>query len=154
MRDNDNPPTRRPLLVWVIFVFYLISSIQVIVGMFYIAAGGVGMSPEQQALLSQFTVFDRVIGYVNAAITLLGVTLLFVLRRQAVSVLAVAFALNLFSTAVVWYRIDLPAHTSGQGIVAQLFGIVLFGAVVYYAWRLDKRGILSRAGLTGSRPRK
>jgi hypothetical protein len=154
MSDSDIPQARRPILVWIIFLFYLVSSIQVIVGMFFIAAGGVDMSPEQQAMLAQFTMFDRVIGYVNAAVTLVGVTLLLVLRHQAVSVLAVAFALNLFSTAVVWYRLDIPANTSFKGQAAQIFGIVIFGAVVFYAWRLDRRGILSAAGLSRARPRK
>lgn len=154
MADNAVPGTRRPILVWIIFLFYLISSIQVIMGMFFIAAGGVDMPPEQQALLVRFTVFDRVIGYANAAVTLIGVSLLFMLRRQAVSVLAIAFALNLFSTAVVWYRFDIPANTSPKGILAQILGIVLFGAVVFYSWRLGKRGVLTQAGLSRTRPRK
>jgi hypothetical protein len=124
------------------------------VGMFFIAAGGVDMAPAQQALLARFTVFDRVIGYANAAVTLIGVSLLFVLRRQAVTVLAVAFALNLFSTAVVWYRFDIPSNTSLKGILAQTLGIVIFGAVVFYAWRLDRRGVLTATGLSRTRPRK
>lgn len=154
MADNAVPGTKRPILVWIIFLFYLISSIQVIMGMFFIAAGGVDMSPEQQALLAQFTVFDRIIGYVNAAVTLIGVTLLFVLRRQAIPVLGVAFALNLFSTAVVWYRFDIPSNTSPKGVLAQILGVVLFGAVVFYAWRLGKRGVLTQTGLSRTRPRK
>jgi hypothetical protein len=154
MAENEAPRTGRPILVWIIFLFYLISSIQVIVGMFFIAAGGVDMTPEQQALLAQFSLFDRVIGYANAAVTLVGVTMLLALRRQAVAVLAVAFALNLFSTAVVWFRTDLAAHTSTKGILAQLLGIAIFGAVVFYAWRLEKRGILTQGGAARERPRK
>ena len=50
------------------------------------------MAPAQQALMAQFTVFDRVIGYVNAAVTIIGVSLLFALRREAVSVLAMSAA--------------------------------------------------------------
>jgi len=154
MADNSVPETRRPILVWIIFLFYLISSIQVIVGMFFIAAGGVDMAPAQQALMAQFTVFDRVIGYVNAAVTIIGVSLLFALRREAVSVLAMAFALNLFSTAVVWYRFDIPTNTSPKGLLAQGLGIVLFGVVVFYAWRLSRRGVLTQAGRSRRRPRK
>ncbi|UJX40549.1 hypothetical protein K9F62_17910 [Desulfovibrio sp. JY] len=145
MTDAQTPKRKRPILVWVIFLFYMISSIQIIMGLFFVAAGGVNLTPEQQAFLAKFTVWDRVIGYVNAALTLVGVTLLLGLRKQAVNVLAVAFAMNLFSTAVVWFRADPAAVTAPAALTAQAFGIVLFGAVVYYAWRLDKRGILQDA---------
>jgi hypothetical protein len=154
MADNEISRTRRPVLVWIIFLFYLISSVQVIVSMFFIAAGGEGLTPEQQALIAQFSLFDRVIGYVNAAVTLVGVTMLFALRRQAVSVLAVAFALNLFSTAVVWFKTDMAAHLATKGMLAQVLGIVIFGLVVFYAWRLDKRGFLSSGTPARARPRK
>ena len=133
---------RRPVLVWIIFLFYLVSSVQVIVAMFFIAAGGVDMAPEQQAYLARFSAMDRVIGYVNAAVTLVGVTLLFALRRQAVNVMALAFALNLFSTAVVWVKTDPAAVTSPTGLAAQALGIVMLGLVVCYAWRLGKKGVL------------
>ncbi|WP_428569287.1 MAG: hypothetical protein ACP59X_10860 [Solidesulfovibrio sp. DCME] len=134
---------KRPILVWVIFLFYLVSSVQVIVGLFFVTAGGVEMAPEQQAYLAKFSVMDRVIGYINAGLTLVGVTLLFSLRRQAVNVLALAFACNLFSTALVWYKTDPAAVIAPAGLIAQALGIVLFGAVVFYAWRLSKRGVLA-----------
>ncbi len=86
---------------------------------------------------------DRVIGYANAGITLVGVTLLFSLRRQAVNVLGLAFALNLFSTAVVWIKTDPVAVTSPTGLLAQALGLGTFGLVVFYAWRLNKRGTLT-----------
>ena len=136
-------PRKRPVLVWIIFLFYLVSCVQVIVAMFFVAAGGVDMAPEQQAYLAKFTVMDRVIGYANAGITLVGVTLLFSLRRQAVNVLGLAFALNLFSTAVVWIKTDPVAVTSPTGLLAQALGLGTFGLVVFYAWRLNKRGTLT-----------
>ncbi len=141
---DETTPRRRPILVWVIFLFYLVSSVQVIVGLFFVTAGGVDMAPEQQAYLAKFTVMDRVIGYVNAGLTLVGVTLLFALRKRAVSVLALAFACNMFSTAVVWYKTDPFSVISPKGLIAQGLSVVLFGAVVFYAWRLDKRGVLYR----------
>ena len=140
---GEAPPRKRPVLVWIIFLFYLVSCVQVIVAMFFVAAGGVDMAPEQQAYLAKFTVMDRVIGYVNAGITLVGVTLLFSLRRQAVSVLGLAFALNLFSTAVVWIKTDPAAVTSPTGLAAQALGIGMLGLVVFYSWRLLKRGTLA-----------
>lgn len=137
------PQRKRPILVWIIFLFYLISSVQVIVAMFFISAGGVDMAPEQQAYLAKFTALDRVMGYANAGLSLIGVSLLFSLRRQAVNVLALAFALNLFSTAVVWFRTDPATVTSPTGLLAQALGIAMFGLVVFYAWRLNKRGLLA-----------
>ena len=140
---GEAQPRKRPVLVWIIFLFYLVSSIWVIVAMFFVSAGGVDMAPEQQAYLAKFTVMDRVIGYANAGITLVGVTLLFSLRRQAVNVLGLAFALNLFSTAVVWFKTDPAAVTTPAGLAAQALGIGMLGLVVYYSWRLNKRGLLA-----------
>jgi hypothetical protein len=154
MAANEAPRPRRPILVWVIFLFYLVSSVQVIVSMFFIAAGGVDMTPQLQDYLARFSIFDRVIGYANASLTLVGVTLLLGLRRQAVNVLALAFALNLFSTAVVWYKANPLQMVTTAGLVAQICGIVLFGAVVYYAWRLEKRGLLTGVAAAARRPRK
>ena len=154
MHDEPSLTRRRPLLVWIIFLFYLVSSVQVIVGMFFVAAGGVNMAPEQQAYLEQFSVMDRVIGYINPAVTLVGVTLLFGLRKQAVNVLALAFALNLFSTAVVWIKTDPMAGIAPAGLMAQVFGITLFGAVVFYAWRLGKRGLLGQQTSPDRRPQQ
>uniref|UniRef100_I2Q362 Uncharacterized protein n=1 Tax=Desulfovibrio sp. U5L TaxID=596152 RepID=I2Q362_9BACT len=144
MTEENAAAPKRPILVWVIFLFYLVSSIQVIVGLFFVTAGGVEMTPEGQAYLAKFTVMDRVIGYVNAGLTLVGVTLLLAQRRQAVNVLALAFALNLFSTAVVWVKTDPASVIAPTGLLAQAVGIALFGAVVYYSWRLLKRGVLYR----------
>lgn len=144
MAEDTTPEPKRPILVWVIFLFYLVSSVQVIVGLFFVTAGGVEMTPEGQAYLAKFTVWDRVIGYVNAGLTLVGVALLFALRKQAVNVLALAFALNLFSTAVVWFRTDPASVIAPTGLIAQAVGIALFGAVVWYSWRLLKRGVLYR----------
>lgn len=143
MTAQSTPRRKRPILVWVIFLFYLVSCVQVIVELFFVTAGGVEMAPAQQAYLAKFSVMDRVIGYVNAGVTLIGVTLLFSMRRIAVNVLALAFALNLFSTAVVWFKTDPASVTAPAGLVTQAVGILLFGAVVYYAWRLDKRGRLT-----------
>lgn len=142
MTEENEPARKRPILVWVIFLFYLVSSVQVIVGLFFVTAGGVEMTPEGQAYLAKFGVMDRVIGYLNAGVTLVGVTFLMGLRKQAVNVLALAFALNLFSTAGVWYKTDPAAVIAPAGMLAQATGIALFGAVVYYAWRLEKRGVL------------
>jgi hypothetical protein len=142
MAEAGTPERKRPILVWVIFLFYLVSSVQVIVAMFFVTAGGVDMAPEQQAYLARFSVMDRVIGYVNAGVTLVGVTMLFGLRKQAVNILALAFALNLFSTAVVWFKTDPASVVAPAGLAAQILGIVIFGLVVFYTWRLGKRGYL------------
>lgn len=152
MADEAARTQKRPILVWVIFLFYLVSSVQVIVAMFFVTAGGVDMAPEQMAYLARFGVMDRVIGYLNAAVTLVGVTLLFGLRKQAVNVLALAFALNLFSTSVVWVKTDPAALVSPTGLIAQGLGIGIFGLVVYYAWRLGKRGVLGQPSSTARRP--
>ena len=145
---------KRPILVWIIFCYYVITCLANIVQMFFITAGGIPLTPEQQAYLARFSIFDRVIGYFDVGIILVGVTLLVAMRRAAVPVLALAFALNLFSTAVVWFKANPREIVSWVGLAVQAGGYVLLAAVVYYAWRLDKRGLLVSRGGVSSRPQK
>jgi len=150
--DTTAPAPKRPILVWIIFLFYLITCLANIAQMFFITAGGVPLSPDQQEYLARFSMFDRVIGYIDVGVIMVGVTLLLALRHVAVPVLALALVLNLFSTVVVWIKANPMVIVSWLGLAIQAGGIVLFAAVVFYAWRLDKRGVLR--GGASSRPRK
>ena len=94
----DRP--RRPLPVWIIFLFYTISSVYSSLSVFLITSGAVDLPPEQQAYVAKFTTFDMVIGYVVSAITVVGAFLLFRLKKAAVRTLFLAFGVNLFSSAV------------------------------------------------------
>ena len=141
MTDETTPARRRPILVWVIFLFYLVSSVQVIVAMFFVAAGGVDMAPEQQAYLAKFSTLDRVIGYVNAAVTLVGGDASVRFAPAGGQRAGAGFCAQSFFDDRGLDQDRSGGGDLGTGLLAQGLGIAIFGAVVYYAWRLEKRGI-------------
>jgi len=136
----DRP--RRPLPVWIIFLFYTISSVYSSLSVFLITSGAVDLPPEQQAYVAKFTTFDMVIGYVVSAITVVGAFLLFRLKKAAVRTLFLAFGVNLFSSAVFYLRNDPTRVIDPSGLLYQAGGIALFGVVCFYARHLAQNDVL------------
>ena len=134
---------RRPLPVWIIFLFYSISSIYSILSVFLITSGAFDMTPEQQAYVARFTTFDMVIGYIVAAVTIIGAFLLFRLKKAAVPTLFLALGVNIFSSAIFYLKNDPTTVIDPSGLLYQAGGMVLFAVVCLYARHLARHGVLS-----------
>ncbi len=135
--------TRRPLPVWVVFLFYSLSSVYSIVSVFFITSGVFELTAEQQGYVARFKTFDMVIGYFVAATTLVGAFLLFRLKKAAVPTLFLALVVNVFSTAVFYLRNDPSTVIDPSGLLYQAGGMALFAVVCLYARHLARRGVLS-----------
>lgn len=135
--------SRRPILVWMIFLGYTAVSIAGIGLLFLLTSGLYDLPPEQRALLAGMGVFDRVAGYLLAGMTIVGVFLLFRLKRVAVSVLFITLALDAATKVITFYRFDLADYVAVEGLVGQLAGSVLFALVYLYARWLAKKGVLA-----------
>ncbi|NDY58643.1 hypothetical protein G3N56_18060 [Desulfovibrio sulfodismutans] len=134
---------RRPLPVWIIFLFYAISSIYSILSVFLITSGALDLPPEQQAYVARFTTFDMVIGYIVAAVTIIGVFLLFRLKKAAVPTLFLALGVNVFSSAAFYLKNDPTRVIDPSGLLYQAGGVALFAVVCLYARHLGRHGVLS-----------
>ncbi|MEF3696183.1 hypothetical protein [Desulfolutivibrio sp.] len=134
---------RRPLPVWIVFLFYSLSSVYSIVSVFFITSGVFELNPEQQAYVARFKTFDMVIGYLVAAITLVGAFLLFRLKKAAVPTLFLALGVNVFSSAVFYLRNDPTTVIDPSGLLYQAGGMALFAIVCFYARHLGRHGVLS-----------
>lgn len=137
---HDRP--KRPLPVWIIFLFYTISSIYSALSVFLITSGGFELSPEQQAYVAKFTTYDMVVGYVVSAVTIVGAFLLFRLKKAAVPALFLALGINVFSSAVFYLKNDPTAVIDPSGFLYQAAGVALFAIVCFYARFLAKNGVL------------
>ncbi|NMC48014.1 MAG: hypothetical protein GYA47_01080 [Desulfovibrio sp.] len=133
----------RPLPVWVIFILYSLTSLYSILSVFLITSGVFPLSPEQQAYINRFTSFDMIIGYLVAATTFIGVFLLFRLRRAAVTVLFLAFGLDVFSSGMFYLKNDPSMVIEASGYLLQASGIALFFVVCLYARHLARNHVLS-----------
>ncbi len=88
-------PRRRPLGVWLISVFYLLSSCWVLLSFALISSGAIKFNPVEEAYFASLKNVDWSITLSGSVIVLAGVISLFLLRRLAVVLSSVYFLLNL-----------------------------------------------------------
>ena len=134
---------KRPVLVWVISIFYIISALGAVISLLLIFGGAIPLNAEQKAALSKVTMFDYSYPVILAVVNLTGGVCLLFLRKAAFYFLAGVFVLKtatMFWTAVSAGR-DVTA--AGAGLAGALIGVIIAGVVSVYAWRLVKKGVLT-----------
>ena len=133
----------RPVWVWVVAGWYLLSAVFTLAAIVAWVAGVLPV-PASRAYLESLGALDYLGGVVVGAISLWGVSRLFWLRADAVWWLGVSFVghivvtlLNLFAHA------STVTALSDTALLGWLLAWVLLGAVWLAAVRLQSRGILS-----------
>src|SRR6266581_3031962 len=87
-------PKTRPPLVWVIFIFYIVMTAWSLLMQILMRVGSLPMPPGQPEFIQSLRSVDYLASYAILALQLTGVTLLWLLRRQAVPVLTLGLVLN------------------------------------------------------------
>ncbi len=134
---------KRPRWVWVIFCFYLFSAAWVLLSFFLVYWGVVPLNPAQQAYLANLGILDFV---ATVGLTLLSFTaavFLFCLQRTAVDLFAIALAYNLAFSLIHLLTTHWAQAFGGSGIVGASFGWCIPVAVLLYARRLAREGVLT-----------
>jgi hypothetical protein len=132
---------KRPVLVWVIVLFYLAATLSTFTGLFFIYSGRLVMNSAQQAYFAHLTIFDHLATVFLVSINLVAAIMLFRLRRTAVALFAAALALNLILTLRAMLssnQLDV-FQQSGAGVLA---GLIIAAAVLLYSIRLLRKAIL------------
>jgi hypothetical protein len=133
---------KRPLLVWVIFLFILVASGGSLASFALIYSGRAPMSPAMKAYFQSMGIFDYATTALLLALNIAGVILLFRLRKSAVPLLVGASALNVALTI----RAELVtnwAQALGSNSSAAISGLGMALAIAWYADRLKRRGLLT-----------
>jgi hypothetical protein len=125
MANEGQSPKRRPIGVWVICAIYVL------------AVGATLMAAQQAYVASSLTGLDWMFTLAIGVVLLSAAVSLFLLRRIAVALFSAALVLSLALTAFQVFR---RIEGAGRGA---LYGWVLLVAVIVYARRLAKRGVLS-----------
>ena len=133
---------RRPVWVWVISAFYLLSTGWTLLSFVLISSGAIQLNPAQEAYFASLTSVDWFFALSIGIIGLTGAIALFLLRRLAVVLFSLALALNLLLTAFQTMRTNWTEALGGSGLFGVLLGWGILVVVILYTRGLAKKGVL------------
>jgi hypothetical protein len=142
MTNAIQQPSRRPVWIWVISVFYLLSAGYTLLSFAWIHSGAVKLNAAQEAYFASLTSVDWFFTLSIGVIGIAGAISLFLLRRLSVTLFSISLALNLAFTAFHMMRTNWIEALGGAGLFGILIGWVILVAVILYARHLMKRGVL------------
>lgn len=145
MINEVHQSRRRPIWVWVITVFYLLSAGFTLLSFVWINIGAAKLDAAQEAYFASLTSVDWFFTLSIGVVTIAGAISLFQLRRLAVTLFSISLALNLAFTAFHIMRTNWIEVLGGPGLFGMLIAWLILISVILYARRLTKRGVLSKA---------
>jgi hypothetical protein len=132
---------KRPVAVWLIFLFYVFSFCWTLLGFVLIHTGVVPLNEAQQTYFARLTIFDHATTVILIATNVTAAILLFRLRKTAVPLFAAAVALNLGLTIRAVFGSNWVEAIGHRGLAGYL-GWCIILAVLLYTVSLRSRGIL------------
>lgn len=135
--------SKRPTWVWVISLFFFISAGYTILSYALIYSGSVPLTAGQKAYFSSLSYFDHAAAVTIAFLNITAAVLLFRLKRLAPFFFLSAFFLGLLSFSYQIAAKNWLASINGAGLLGVVIGQLLLVAIIFYAFRLRKRGVLS-----------
>ena len=136
------PMTKRPKLVWAVFLFYVLSVGSTVLSFFLIFSGAITVTPEQAVYFGNLSVFDLVVTALTGFLNVAGAIAIFRLRKIAFHLFATAFIFVILQTLVQTTTTNFVAALGGPGAVGALIGYGILLAVCIYAWKLKGRGVV------------
>lgn len=133
---------KRPVLVWVIAVFYGISAVLTALSFYLIYSDRIPLDSELQAFFASQSAFDQVRTFVIGATNLGAAIFLFLMRKPAAYLFPLGFGLELVATFWEVLTGDWQTAFSAGGWVGVFIGTGISIAVCVYCWRLLQRGAL------------
>ena len=142
MDTTPKPRSKRPKLVWVVFLFYLLSTGFTALSYLLILSGVIPITPEQATYFGTLSAFDWVITLLTGLLNAAGAIAIFRLRKIAFHLFSAAFAIVILQTLVHTITTNFVAALGGSGAAGALVGYGILLAVCVYAWKLKERGVL------------
>ena len=140
-------PSKRPKLVWVIFLFTLFGVCSASFAV-YLQLTGQFPAPNEvyRRYLESIPIYMHVATLVLAGLYLAAAIQLFRLKAVALKLYVVHFSAGLVLTAVQLadphYRAIFGEAGSGSGLIGGAIGWVIALAIIFYCRRLVRRGVL------------
>jgi hypothetical protein len=139
--STTNTKSRRPKLVWVVFLYYVLTTALAVGSFLWLLSHKDIISPQALAAFEQIPALGWVFTVVIQILTVAGAIALFVLRRAAFPLLVAALCVSVFETVLYCVHI-LPQ--SGNPISLTLVIVWAIDlAVILYARSLRNRQVLT-----------
>jgi len=142
MTDKLEKPRRRPLGVWVIFVYYMLSSGFMLLLFVLTFSGIVALPAEHESYMDSLSAVDWFVSFAIGGLHIIAVVCLFLLRRVAVMFFLAALVLNVVSTLIYILQTDWLEAVGAAGLPGMFLGWLIMIVVILYARTLAKKGVL------------
>ena len=143
MTDQSEDSRRRPIGVWVISAFYVLSASWTLLSFALILSGAVSMDTSRQMYFESLSIFDWLFTLAIAAAGTCAAVTLFLLRRISFSLFVLAFLLNLAYSAYQALATDWLETVRDPNLAGMLLAVIVMVAVLVYTRGLVRRGVLS-----------
>ena len=133
---------KRPFFVWLIAIFYLLSTPFTLLSLSLVLSGTLPLTPEQEAYFSSLSTLDYLFSFAIGLTGFTGAVALFFLRRVALYLFCGSFALNVLMS--IWHLMtrDFLSALPGGGLLGFILGLGILAAVCLYTWKLTRAGVL------------
>ena len=101
MQSNTAGTRKRPILVWVIFLYYVLSFPFIALSFYLVFSGAVPLTPGEQSYLGNLTPVDFWLTILLGVANFAGAIALFLLRRLAFYLFSGTLVLNVLMT--IWH---------------------------------------------------
>lgn len=139
---KESHSRKRPILVWIISIFYFISAVWTLFSFYLVYSGSVPLDETQKVYFESLTTFDILITVTAVLVNLVGIILFFMLNRYALYCFITSFTLSMLLTVFQTYYRNWGDLMSGPGLVGAAIGWAINIAIILYAYRLTKKEIL------------
>ncbi|HBE88928.1 MAG TPA: hypothetical protein DDW67_07295 [Elusimicrobia bacterium] len=143
MEETITVKAKRPLLVWVISIFYFATITRALLALYFIYSGAAQISPENQALLARVTPFEWGLTVVSSIAGLAGAVLLFRMKKAAFPLFLAFLIVGVGMAVWPWFTQTGFAGVSWQVLLSTFISKGILAAVCMYIWDLAQDGVLT-----------
>jgi hypothetical protein len=133
---------KRPKLVWVISIFYILSAGISILMVVLLYSGVIPITEAQNAYFDSQNIFDHAVALITGSLNFLGAIFLFLLMRYAYYCFLTAFSLGIVMYVYQIIFKNWLGAMPGTGLAGNIIGFLISIAILLYSKKLFKNGIL------------
>lgn len=143
MKSNSYTKSKRPKLVWVIFIFYVLSAVLMLYSFYLVYNRSISGTEAQEQYFASQSVVEYGLTVLLLALNFAAALYLFFMRKKAPYLFSVNLLLSFLLT--VWHTLTKGwlSAVGGSGLIGIIIGWGISIAVCAYSWRLLRRGVLT-----------